>query len=98
MPMGVFSEQISHDLDAKQLNYPPKEWCKAAGVYESQKHHFPSVLTVKMANNQLPPGTFTTMERLQRWAFTPVTSHPLQDFRSKMGPGRLPRVDTAGNG
>ena len=49
-----------------------------------------------MANNQLPPCTFSAMERFQWWAFTPEIRHPLQDFGLEMGVGVCPRVVLSG--
>ena len=44
-----------------------------------------------MANNQLPPCTFSTAECLQWWMFTPVKIYPLYDFGPEMEGRRLPQ-------
>ena len=91
--MKVFSAHVAHDLDAKRLNYQPKEWCKADGVYpRKKKQYFLSVLVAQMAYNQLPRCTFSTTEWLQWWAFAPVPNHILQDFGPEMGAGICPIV------
>ena len=58
--MGVLSAHVAHNLDVKRLNYQPKESCKADGVYPRKKQLFLGVLAGKMANNLLPPCTFST--------------------------------------
>ena len=44
-----------------------------------------------MANNQLPPCSFSTTECLQWWVFAPIRRHTLQGFESEMGVGCLPQ-------
>ena len=40
-----------------------------------------------MANNQLPPCSFSATGCLQWWAFTPVIRHLSQDLGPEMGGG-----------
>ena len=61
-------------------------------AFSSKKQHFLNVLVAKMANNQLPPCTFSMVECLQGWAFTPVTRHPLQDLDPTCWGGPIPRT------
>ena len=62
---GVFSAHVTRNLDTKQLNYQPKEWCKADGGLFMVKATHLSVLAAKMGKNQLPQRSFSMAECLQ---------------------------------
>ena len=87
--MGVFSAHVAHDCHAKTVELSAK-------IIVQRRRRFIQVETTpsmaRMANNQLPPCTFSTSECLQWWAFTMVNRHPLQDFGPEKGEGVYPKL------
>ena len=86
--MGVVSAHATQDLDTKTVDLSAKR--RVQGRW--RLIHFLSVLVAEMANNQLPPCTFSATGVLEAMGVTPVKRHPLQDFRPEMGVGVCPRV------
>ena len=82
MPVGCSVYRLHTIWMPKQLNYQPKEWYNADqgwGDLPMSKTTLSKCLVAKNGK-QLTSYTFSTMECLLWWAFTPVKVHPLQDF------------------